>query len=442
MTQESKSRSYVGSLSDSSGRWFAVGTVVMGGLSLPTQVLFERGLGVDGFAQWLLVNALVSFFVPLAAFGSANLILSEFFEGRLNTSDGRRALARFFAVTTVIAAIGFVVVYGWSRLGGRRTTLDVALGFAITLARTPVVLVYPFFQIHHRARLVAFWPAIENLGRFLLSVASIALALSFTTVLGWWLALLAGLAVVGVRIARSSSLPPIEARATTARSVPESVAARGVRFGIAEYLDSLDLKLAIPVAAMFLAPKAIAGAGLGLLFLNAIYFFPYLIVTRYLVPGIHSGAGDDRAAVRKTILRWLVFGAVVSVIGGLTFAVFGADIVAILAEGDYRDQRFLFPVVGITMIPLCLSALAAAMYLRIEHAGRLLSWRVQATLVFLLVTIATAKPLGAAAPILGILVCRVFLLIRFGLDALRSRDSLDQPEPATFASPTGHASSS
>ena len=87
-------RSYPVSLSDARGRWFGVGAAGAAALSFVTQVMFERGLGVEGFAQWVLVNSLVVLFVTVACFGARNLVVSEYFEGHLVKRAGRIALAR------------------------------------------------------------------------------------------------------------------------------------------------------------------------------------------------------------------------------------------------------------------------------------------------------------------------------------------------------------
>jgi len=423
-TEAAPARSYAVSLRDARGWWFTVGTVATALLSFPTQFLFERGLGVAGFADWLLINALVTSFVPIAAMGAFNLVLSEFFEGHLRDQAGRRALARYFAATTGVGVAGFIAVYAWAPLAGHHSWIHVVLGALIVLARTPVVIAYPLFQIQHRAMLVAFWPAIENLGRFAISLVAVLFAFTFTDAVAWWLALMVALSLFAVLLPGIRTLPPPELGERTAS--PETVVGRGLRFGIAEYLDSADLKFAIPVAALLLTPQEIAAAGLALLLLHASHFLPFAIATRYLLPAIHSRAARDREAVQRTITRWTAAGTALAAGAGLLTAVFGADVIAFFAEGDYSAQRHVFSYAGLAMVPLCLSTLWSARFLRIEHTRRLVSWRVQATLVFLVLTLATAGPLRAAAPLLGILGCRAYLSLRF---ARASRAELEERDP-------------
>jgi O-antigen/teichoic acid export membrane protein len=405
-------RSYAVSLRDERGRWFAYGTALTALLSLPTQFLVEHGLGVEGYAEWLLVNSLIVFFVPIATLGYTNLILSEFFEGHLNEASGRRALRRFFTTTTIVAVAAFALVYGFGPFTGVRSWTKVAMGALMVAILSPVNLVYPVFQIQQMARTVALWPAMMNLNRFLVAGATLVASMSVTSYLGWWFASSVLLFAYALSRPGLFTLPEIRVRRELPEGAATSLTQRGVRFGAAEYLDSLDLKLAIPVTAAMLTAKQIAAAGLGLLFLNAVYFFPWMIVTRYLLPAIHSRIGDDRVTVQATIRRWLLLGAGAVVACGFAFALVGDRIVKLLAEGDYGDQGYLFQIVGVSMIPLCVSILASAPFMRVEHTRRLLTWRIQSTLAFLLVTFATIQ-MGAAAPMLGILAARAYLLIRF-----------------------------
>jgi len=395
-------------------------------LSLMTQVLFERGLGVEGFAQWALVNSLVVVFITVACFGSSNLVMSEYFEGHLTSPAGRIALARFFLTTGLIALLGFVAAYGWAPLPGARTPRDVALGALILVAQIPIVLVYPMFQIHDRARMVAFWHFMQNLGRSLVAATSLIVAMTYTTAMAGWLAVSLVLCawVLLDRGARRFPAAPLipSPRQERTSEIPQTVAARGLRFGFAEALDALDLKVALPIAALFLTAKETAATSLGLVFLFAVHFFPYVLVTRYLLPAVHSSGRQETNSVLTTVDRWLVLGVIASGAVAVLFALFGANLVAILARGDYNDQRHMFVAAGIAMVPLSVSILGSATFMTIDRQRDLLAWRVRATLVFLLTLVLTAPWMGSAAAFIAIAAGRTYLGAKFVLVAARERE--------------------
>lgn len=400
------------------GLLFACGATLSAILSLTTQILFERGLGEHGFAQWMVVNGLLVCFLTFACFGSSNFVLSEHFSGTLKTKDARIRLVRYFGVTSLIAVIAFWLVYAYAPLAGERTTLDIGLGVLLLVAQIPVALTYAIFQLQDRYILVAFWPLYQNVIRFIVAIASCLIVMTYTGAMAMWLAglalLIAYAALNYSGVLRPLVQPSLFGRHRAGRDKVDTTGmyGRGARFGMSETIDALDVKVAVPLAALFLSSKEVAAVALGVLFLNAVFFFPYVFVMRFLLPTVHRYGVSNAAKLKRIMNRWNIATVVALVPVAFVFAAFGDRIIGVLASGDYSAQEHMYLALGAAVIPLCLSIQAAARFMIASKADLLLRWRVEALIAFLVVLVGTVDHIDVAAPFVAILLSRAYLSLR------------------------------
>lgn len=378
-------------------------------LALAAQVLFERALGVDGFAQWAFLNALLTIVVPVACMGANHLLLSEYYAGHLEGRSGLRDLARYFAVWGTLAAGALLAAYALAAPAGMRAPLPVVL--MLFAAQLPIGLVFPTFQARGRTGWVAGWP-IAHIGlRLLVAVAALAAAWHFVDAVAAWTlgcVLVAALAV-------SQVVGPLRARwARRDPALPRPGRAlwrAGLGFGIADMLDSLDVKLLVPLAAAWFDPVATAAAGIVVVLLSAASYFPYVLVQRVLLPAVHSARAETREGVQRMVrrlCRWCVLGLAPVV---LAWWFWGYDAIAMVVKGDYASQARALSLLGLSALPLFVSQLAAAPHMGRTRTWHLLRWRIETVAVFCAVSI-VLRGLGLEALVIGFAVGRCWLCLR------------------------------
>lgn len=390
---------------------FSTGAALAAALSLVTQLVMERALGPAGFAAWALASALVTLFTSFVAFGLNSLTVADFYRGRLADAAGRVAVFRYALLCLVVSTIFFGAIYGLAPFTVPRSTADVVLAAAILVLMSPITASYAFMQVRRKHGWVAFWPVAQNLTRFAAAAVALAGLASVTGALAIWFAgnlLLGIVATIELRDARSAM--------TSTRPAPEaSVAemrgtiARALRFGSAELLDSLDLKIALPLAALFMGTHDVAAVGIGMLIMNAIHYFPYVFVMRFLLPAAHRDDAQGKPALSGWMTRVHWGGVAASTATGLLIVFFAPAAIAYVAQGDYSPYGGMFTAIGISTVPLTMSILASAPLLGESHAGRLLGLRLLATLLFILVFLGMQSWAGAAAPFIAIGVARLYL---------------------------------
>lgn len=390
---------------------FSTGAALAAVLSLATQLVMERALGPVGFAAWALASALVTLFTSFVAYGLNSLTVADFYRGRLADAAGRAAVFRYALLCLVVSTLVFGAVYGLAPFTVPRSTADVALATAILVLMSPITACYAFMQVRSKHGWVAFWPVAQNLTRFAAAVAAIAGLVYVTGALAVWLV---GSAVLG--IVAVAELLDTRSALNSSRSAPETpvveertTIARAVRFGSAELLDSLDLKIALPLAALFMGTHDVAAVGIGMLIMNAIHYFPYVFVMRFLLPAAHRDDAQGRPALSGWMTRVHWGGVAASTTLGLLLVVFAPAAIAHVAQGDYSAYGAMFTAIGISTVPLTMSILASAQLLGESHAGRLLVLRLRATLLFVVAFLGTQSLAGAAAPFIAIGIARLYL---------------------------------
>jgi O-antigen/teichoic acid export membrane protein len=371
----------------------------------------ERALGPAGFAAWALASALVTLFTSFVAFGLNSLTVSDFYRGRLADANGRAAVFRYALLCLVFSTLLFGALYGLAPFTVPRSTADVLLASAILMLMSPITAAYAFMQVRRKHGWVAFWPVAQNLTRFAAAVAAIVGLAYVTGALAIWLvgSLLLGIVAI-VELLGSRSVMT-SSRSEAAASVPEvrGTIARALRFGSAELLDSLDLKIALPLAALFMGTYDVAAVGIGMLIMSAIHYFPYVFVMRFLLPAAHRDDALGKPALSGWMTRVLWAGVIASAATGLLIVFCAPAAIALVAQGDYSAYRGMFTAVGIGTVPLTMSILVSAPLLGESHAGRLLLLRLRATLLFVLAFLGTQSIAGAAAPFIAIGVARFYL---------------------------------
>jgi len=415
------------------GFLFASASIATAGLSLPTQILLERSLGIQGFAQWSFLNSLCTILVTVACLGANSLILSEFFHGRLKTSQGLMQMLIYLGSCSILGLFGFFGAYLWTLQGSAPLLPSMPLELVVFFLQIPILLIYPVFQIREQAVQIALWPLFQNLSRFAVAVAAIICSLSYLPVVSLWG--LTSFALAGWAI--YVCWPPIYRRLRGAKERSIRSATRqegfrdilksGVGFGANETLDSLDLKLVIPLAALFFGSKEIAAASLAMLFLLAFHFFPYVVSARLLLPAVHRTSETDPRPLIAMIYRLCLYSFALLVPLSVILFFFGYFLITKLTAGDYSSQQATFRALGATVIPVCLSFLAVAPFMSKRHNSRLLRWRTEALLIFLGLSFSLVHVIGVSALLYSIAISRTYLCARFFL-ALKQLKRDVEPE--------------
>ncbi|EHR72927.1 membrane protein involved in the export of O-antigen and teichoic acid [Burkholderiales bacterium JOSHI_001] len=391
------------------GALIAATAVASAGLSLLSQVLAERALGAAGFAHWSHLNALLLLAVPLGCLGSNHLLLSEHARGRLQHRAGLMSALRFYGMCLAVSLPLFLLAGAW-RLGDedRFSTPLLALLF---LGNALAVLLFPVFQISSRATAVALWPLAQVSLRALAGALALALTWSASTLAWAWglgLVLLGAVGLVSVMpLARQWASEP---QAATAPPSQASLLRQAGVFGASDMLDTLDLKLIIPLAALWHGSAATAAAGIVVVMLSAVVFLPSVLVSRVLLPAVH------REGLQSPTLRhWVTRVSAAAAVGLLPVAAalggWGPDLVAAVARGNYAAQSDAFRLVGLCLLPLSLSMLGAAPFMAHREAARLLRWRLEALAVFLVLAV-VIRDHGLASLLWAMAGGRLWLTLR------------------------------
>jgi len=389
---------------------FSVGAALAAVLSLVTQLAMERALGPAGFAGWALASALVTLFTNFVAFGLNSLTVADFYRGRLAVGAGRVALLRYALLCLIVSTAAFAAVYGWAPFTVPRIPAEVVLAAMIVALMSPITACYAFMQVGGRHFWVAFWPVAQNLTRFAAAAAALAGLVYVTGAIAVWLAGTVVLGVFAVVVLRDARFLLVDASAKPVSGVDGTgTLRRALRFGSAELLDSLDLKIALPLAALFMETHDVAAVGIGMLIMNAIHYFPYVFVMRFLLSAAHRDDAHGKPPLSGWMKNVTWGGISVSVIAALLIIVGAPWAIARVAMGDYGGYGAMFTAIGVATIPLTMSILGSAPLLGETHARRLLALRIRATLLFVLVFLGVQGVAGAAAPFVAIGISRLYL---------------------------------
>ena len=381
---------------------------------LASQVLLERALGMQGFAEWAYLSALLAISAPLACMGSGHLLLSSALREDLADRAGLLLLATYFGSFTLLALAVFAVSL---RTGapGNLMTLPWALLCAPLLVQIPIALVFPLYQRRGSMRRVAAWPLLQSAVRLLMALTALALGLTIFGVLMAWVVLSLGLLAVAIRsiwpLVRVRMRRPAAAGRFPLRQRISRLYLSGVGFGLSDLLDSLDLKLFVPLAALLFGVTETAAAGLATILLAAVHFFPYVLVMRVLLPAVHSGSDAMSQVLRSLVLRLSAFASFALVPLVIAFLCCGLTILGFFVRGDYSSQEAALSWLGLCFIPLCVSQIAAAPHMARRDTWRLFWWRVEALALFVGVALSLSE-LGLLAIVIGFSVGRTWLCVR------------------------------
>lgn len=378
--------------------------------------MFERALGIQGFAEWASLGALLTVFVPLACMGSTHLLLSSDLAAEF---VGRRCLwllLIYFGSFTSLALAAFEIAL---KVGapGNLMTLPSVLLLSVFLVQIPIVLVYPVYQRRGHMQWVAAWPLLQTAFRLLAAITALIIGLGVFGVMVTWVLLSLGLVAVAVR----AIWPSVRTRILHSDKSGESslpwrqsmsrLFASGIGFGLSDLLDSLDLKLVVPLAALLLSVTETAAAGLATVLLSAVQFFPYVLVMRVLLPAVHRDSDATSGELRALVLRLSAIVTLSLAPFAVAFWWVGFPILALVARGDYSSQEQAISWLGICFVPLCVSQFAAAPHMVRRSTWRLFWWRVEALGLFILVSLALSN-LRLLAIVIGFTVGRTWLCAR------------------------------
>lgn len=409
------------------GLWIAAAALLSAICSLLAQLAFERALGLLEFARFAYLTSLLGLLVPVACMGSNHLLLSEFFQGRLVSREDASRLISYFLAFSALALLVFLPLY---RHGAPppQAGLPLLLLGVLFLAQVPVNIVFPVFQGRGQTRWVALWPLIQVLLRAAVGVVAILAAWSLYEAVLAWTIVCVSLAAIAI----SQLLPSLKARMKLKPQLAEShrftwqrtraTLASGLVFGLSDMLDALDLKLLVPLAALLFSAVETAAAGLAVVILSAAFFFPYVLITRILLPAIHRApAHGGSSEVRALVLRLSAWSlAVLLPITVLVYA-YGYPLIARIVRGDYSSQATALSGLAFCLAPLCISQLAAAPHMQRESTWRLLWWRLEALAIFVAMALGW-RSLGLTSLVLGFAVGRLWLSARV-LNGLRTQRS-------------------
>lgn len=396
-------------------------------MSLLGQVILERALGPPAFAQWSVLNSVLVIVVPIACMGCNHLLLSRHLDSEFRSSSGMSIFGWYFAIFAVAAAVVMAAL-----LLSARASLSVPGSLAwlilIFVAQIPTNLAFPLFQRGSKVLWVALWPTAQIGIRVAVAIVALALSLGVGGVMAAWAIGSVGLAVVAVAQIRRFVRAELGVSRERDASVPagpatlRSLLTIGLGFGLSDLAESLDIKLIVPVASWIFSPFAASTAAAGLVFvlLSAAQFFPYILVTRVLLPAIHRGASGAEAQISRFVVRLSGAALLVLVPLTITFHFFGYRLVQAVVRGDYSSEARAIAWLGAAWLPLCISQLAIAPHMGRDSTWRLFRWRVEALVVFLLLA-----TLSRSFGLLGLVWCfaagRTWLCVRafWNLDTLR-----------------------
>lgn len=390
--------------------------------SLGSQIVLERALGVQGFAQWAYLSALLAIFVPVACMGSSHLLLSSSLEVDISDPRGLRLLLMYFGFFTVLAIVAFAISLELSA-PGKLITVPRALLLSVFLLQIPIVLVFPIYQRRGYAGWVAAWPLLQVAVRLLVALAALLIGFSLFGVVAIWVLFSLGLAAIAIRelwpsirrrMHRSDN--PRD-RTRSLRKTMWRLCLSGVGFGLSDLLDSLDLKLVVPLAAMLFGVTEAAAAGLVTVLLAAAHFAPSVLVMRILLPAVHRDTRETSARLRSLVLRFSGIVGVALTLFAIVFLLVGFPLLTMIVRGDYSSQEQAISWLGICFVPLCVSQVAAAPHMARQRTWRLFWWRVEALSLFVLAALILSK-FGLLAIVIGFTLGRTWLCVRV-LSALR-----------------------
>lgn len=412
------------------GLLFGVSTIATAALSLPTQILLERSLGVQGFAQWAFLNSLCTILTTIACLGANSLILSEFFQGRLQTRQGLTQVLVYLNASSLLGALGFLGVYLWTMAGRTSLLPSMPLEIIVFLAQIPILLVYPVFQIKEQAREMALWPLFQNLSRFVVALMAAVMALSYTSTVALWTLFSLVLAAWAVKVCWSLIAKRLHGVRRDLRSFLRqeeffAVTKSGLGFGANEALDSLDLKLVVPVAAILFGTQEISAAALAMLFLFAVHFFPWVLVSRMLLPAVHRSSETDPQPLYTMVSRLCLFSIAVLLPASIVFFYFGYSILMHFVSGDYSSQQGTFRALSVAFIPTCLSILGAAPFMSKRENLRLLRWRIEALVIFIATTLVLSHKYSVASLFWAVAISRTYMCVRSFLELRNLRKMTD-----------------
>lgn len=397
------------------GLWIGAAAVASALCSLVAQIGFERALGIDGFARWAYLLSLLGLLVPIACMGANHLVLSEFFHGRLsNRTDATRLIAYFGAFS--VAALVVVLELHRRAPVADDANLPFWLLAVLFLSQVPINLAFPVFQGRGRARWVALWPLLQVALRAILAGLAILGAWTYLGAVQAWTMTSVVLALVAVRQVWPSLRARLQReRQETDRRAPgqvRSTVAAGLGFGLGDLLDALDLKLLVPIAAFLYGTTETAAAGLCVVALSAIFFFPHVLITRILLPAIHrSTSSEERTEVRLLVLRVCAWSFVALVPLTALAYVYGYEVIAASVRGDYSSQAMALSLLAFCFAPLCISQLAAAPHMERARTWWLLRRRLEALAVFIGIALGW-RSLGLSSLLLAFAAGRLWLSVR------------------------------
>jgi len=381
---------------------------------LASQLLLERALGVQGFAEWAYLSAFLAISAPLACMGSGHLLLSSTLREDLTDRAGLLLLATYFGSFTLLALAVFALGLN-TGAPGNLMTVPWALLCGALLVQIPVALVFPVYQRRGHMRWVATWPLLQSAVRLLMALAALTLSFTIFGVLVTWVVLSMGLSIIAIRTIwplvriRMDRLSP--AQGFPLRDRMSRLYVSGIGFGLSDLLDSLDLKLIVPLAALLFGVTETAAAGLAAILLAAVHFFPYVLVMRVLLPAVHSGSDAMGQALRSLVLRLSAFASFALVPLVAAFLCCGLTILELVVRGDYSSQEDAISWLGVCFIPLCVSQVAAAPHMARRNTWRLFWWRVEALALFIATTLLLSES-GLLAVVVGFAAGRTWLCVR------------------------------
>jgi O-antigen/teichoic acid export membrane protein len=381
---------------------------------LASQLLLERALGVQGFAEWAYLSAFLAISAPLACMGSGHLLLSSTLTKDLADRAGLLLLATYFGSFTLLGLAVFVLGLK-TGAPGNLMSLPWGLLCGALLVQIPVALVFPVYQRRGHMRWVATWPLLQSAVRLFMALAALTLSFTIFGVLVTWVVLSMGLSIIAIRtiwpLVRIRMDRPSPAQGFTLRDRMSRLYISGIGFGLSDLLDSLDLKLIVPLAAFLFGVTETAAAGLAAILLAAVHFFPYVLVMRVLLPAVHSGSDAMGEALRSLVLRLSAFASFALVPLVIAFLCCGLTILGLVVRGDYSSQEDAISWLGVCFIPLCVSQVAAAPHMARRNTWRLFWWRVEALALFIVTTLLLSES-GLLAVVVGFAAGRTWLCVR------------------------------
>ncbi len=397
----------------------SVATLIGAVFSFLTLWLLARNLDVASFGAFSVAWTGIQALIPLAVIGIPQYVLHRY------KAVGPGAACYFApaAKGLVLFSLLSASLYGaWLALAGvsqevRSTGLVLTVWLLMVI---PVVAVYAKYQYEHRLPALVYWPLWQILPRTLVVVIVLLFDMPMFYVAVGFVLMLSPLTWIALR--ELLALPASAGGSETNRmrvTSPELIA-DAWPYGIAEWLEKLDLRLIVPLVAVVGTDQDAAYVAVSASLLFLIYLLPSSILQRYFLPHLHEWSAHDPARLYRFAYRWILLLA-----GGslllipILWIISGPAIIRLYGAG-YAPAVEVFNVMILVVPILLISGVISKTFLKPSEVRKLVLLQTLSLLLLLAGVWFFFSRVGLIAMAWVFVSARLFLLLSLSFAAWRN----------------------